>query len=79
MNNFVKMDVAIEILADKISNTTKKFYKTNNETYKNEITNLFEERTKIYNGDLEIINKVINVYGNELKRELIGKNTIDSL
>lgn len=70
MNNFVKMDVAIELLADKISTTTKKFVITNNEEYQNEIDNLIMERDKIYNGDIETIEKVINVYGEELKNSI---------
>ena len=67
MNNFVKMDVAIELIADKISKTTTKLETTNNVQYENELNNLIEERNKIYNGDINTIDKVINIYGNELK------------
>lgn len=67
MNNFVKMDVAIELMADKISKTTAKLETTNNAQYENELNNLIEERNKIYNGDINTIDKVINIYGNELK------------
>lgn len=67
MNNFVKMDVAIELMADKISKTTNQLIETNNIQYQNELDNLIIERDKIYNGDITIIDKVINVYGNELK------------
>lgn len=67
MNNFVKMDVAIELMAEKISRTTNQFIKTNNMQYQNELNNLNIERDKIYNGDIETIEKVINVYGKELK------------
>ncbi len=67
MNNFVKLDVAIEILADKISKTTTKLETTNNTQYENELNNLIAERNKIYNGDINTIDKVINIYGNELK------------
>lgn len=69
MNNFVKMDVAIELLADKISKTTQKFEITNNMEYQNELTNLIDVRNKIYDGDMNTIDKVINVYGNELKTD----------
>lgn len=70
MNNFVKMDVAIELLADKISKTTKKFEITNNIEYQNELNNLIEERNKIYSGDIDVIDKVINIYGNELRNNI---------
>ena len=69
MNNFVKMDVAIELMADKISKTTKKFEMTNEAKYENELDNLIIERDKIYSGDIEIIDKVINIYGEELKND----------
>lgn len=67
MNNFVKMDVAIELMADKISKTTQKFELTNNIEYQNELNNLIEERNRIYNGDIATIDKVINNYGAEYK------------
>lgn len=68
MNNFVKMDVAIELLADKISKTTKQYIATNNLEYQNQLNILMMERDNIYNGNIETINKVINTYGEELKK-----------
>lgn len=65
MNNFVKMDVAIELMADKISKTTQKFELTNKIEYQKELNNLIEERNRIYNGDIVTIDKVINTYGAE--------------
>lgn len=70
MNNFVKMDVAIELLADKISKTTRKFELTNELEYQNELDNLIIERDKIYSGDINVIDKVINIYGEELKNDI---------
>lgn len=70
MNNFVKMDVAIELLADKISKTTRKYEITNDLEYENELNNLIIERNKIYSGDINIIDKVINIYGAELKNDI---------
>ena len=67
MNNFVKMDVAIELLADKISRTSRKFIETKDMKYEDELNYLFNERDKMYNGDVNIIDKIINVYGPELK------------
>ena len=69
MNNFVKMDVAIEILADKMSKTTMQFYNTGNEVYHNEMDELMDEREKLYSGDTDIMDKIINIYGEELKNE----------
>ena len=59
MNNFVKMDVAIELLADKISRTSRKFIETKDMKYEDELNYLFNERDKI-----------INVYGPELKLDI---------
>ena len=68
MNNFVKMDVAIELLADKISKTTKQYIATNNLEYQNQLNILMMERDNIYNGNIETINKVINTYEEEIKK-----------
>ncbi|MEI3394165.1 MAG: hypothetical protein V8R82_00290 [Clostridia bacterium] len=70
MNNFVKMDVAIELLADKISRTSRKFIETKDMKYEDELNYLFNERDKMYNGDVNIIDKIINVYGPELKLDI---------
>ncbi len=67
MNNFVKMDVAIELLADKISKTTKQFNMSNNPIYQQELNNLMTERDKLYSGDINVMDKIINEYGKELK------------
>ncbi len=73
MNNFVKMDVAIELIADKISKTTRQYIETNNNECRNQLNNLIIERDNIYNGDIQTIDKVINVYGQELKNSLDGE------
>lgn len=70
MNNFVKMDVAIELLADKISRTSRKFIETKDMKYEDELNYLFNERDKMYNGDVNIIDKIINVYGPKLKLDI---------
>ena len=68
--DFVKMDVAIELLADKISRTSRKFIETKDMKYEDELNYLFNERDKMYNGDVNIIDKIINVYGPELKLDI---------
>lgn len=56
MNNFVKMDVAIELLADKISKTTKQFDITNNPIYKDELNDLMNMMKSLnYNYEVVII------------------------
>ncbi len=72
MNNFVKMDVALEILADKMSKVSMEFYETGKKEYANEMDNLMDERNKLYNGDNTIMDKIINIYGEELKDETNG-------
>ena len=50
----------------------KKAYESGKQEYQSEINNLMEERNKLYNGDNETIDKVINIYGEELKNENDG-------
>jgi len=63
-NNYDK-DLAIEIINRKINkvvNDAKKYA-----GLKDELNALKEEKEKIYKGDMEIINKVINVYIKDVK------------
>ncbi|MBO6233711.1 MAG: hypothetical protein J6I85_02705 [Clostridia bacterium] len=73
MNNFVKMDVAIELLADKISKTSNLFISTNDIKYQNQLENLIMDRENIYNGDMGTINKVIDEYRSDMKINLDGE------
>lgn len=66
MNNNTKLEIAIEIMAAKIAKTSKEIDEKKND----KIKLLMEERTKMYQFDEEIIDKIINVYGKEIK----GKN-----
>ena len=45
------------------------FYNTGNEVYHNEMDELMDEREKLYSGDTAIMDKIINIYGEELKNE----------
>ena len=63
-NNYDK-DLAIEIINRKINkvvNDAKKYADV-----KNELKTLKEEKDKVYKGDIDIINKVINVYIKDVK------------
>ena len=62
MNDNIKLEVAIEIMASKIAKTSKQGYDINSNEMK-----LLEEKEKMYNCDMDTIDKIINVYGKELK------------
>ena len=59
----IKLEVAIDIQASKIAKTSKQGYDINS----NEMKLLLEEKEKMYNCDMDTIDKIINVYGKELK------------
>lgn len=59
MNDNIKLEVAIEIMASKIAKTSKQGYDINS----NEMKLLLEEKEKMYNCDMDTIDKIINVYG----------------
>lgn len=63
----VKLEVALEILAMKIALTISS---DNSE----ELSKLLVEQKKIYSYDEKIIDKVLNVYGSEIKGLLKGEN-----
>jgi shikimate kinase len=63
MNSNTKLEIAIEIMAAKIAKTSRE----NNEKAKEELKILMEERNKMYREDKDIIYKIINVYGKEIK------------
>ena len=50
-------------MASKIAKTSKQGYDINS----NEMKLLLEEKEKMYNCDMDTIDKIINVYGKELK------------
>ncbi len=56
-----KMSIAIEILSMKLS---KEMFN------KEKVNKIFKEKELVYSGDIETINRVINVYGKELKEEM---------
>lgn len=64
MNDNIKLEVAIEIMASKIAQMHRDGYDINSK----EMKLLLEEKTKLYNCDMEIIDKIINIYGKELKK-----------
>ncbi len=71
MNSFSKMDVAIELLAEEISTASIRYNKTNNTIYKEQLNELINQREKLYNCDVNIINSIIENYGSNNKNEVI--------
>ena len=61
MNNNTKLEIAIEIMSAKIAKNNKE---ENNEKKLDELMN---ERTKMYQFDEKTIDKIINIYGKEIK------------
>ena len=59
-----KLEVAVEIIAAKIASLSNAGYNETNE----EMQILLKEREQMYTGDEEVINKIINVYGPEIKK-----------
>lgn len=63
-----KLEVALEILSAKIANMSKNGYTVQDE----EMKKLIKEREKMYSGDQEILEKIINKYGPEIKKNYEG-------
>lgn len=65
MNLNTKLEVAVEILAAKIAKTSKEGYSIEDQ----KIQILLNEREEMYKGNNIIIDKIINEYGKEIKRD----------
>lgn len=63
MNENTKLEIAVEIMAAKIAKTAREGVKPEDESMKK----LLNERVEMYQGNKEVIEKIINVYGNEIK------------
>ena len=64
MNDNIKLEVAIEIMASKIDSMAKKGYDNNSK----EMKKLLEEKKEMYNCNMEVIDKIITIYGEELRK-----------
>ncbi|MBR3249102.1 MAG: hypothetical protein IKF83_00175 [Clostridia bacterium] len=64
MSEYSDFDSAVEIMAYKIADCVKK---SEDIKYKKELEQLKKERSLMYSGDKEIIKKILNVYGKEIK------------
>ena len=70
MLKYVKMEVAFEIIGMRIALAIE-----NNDIEKIKILN--KEREELYNGNMEIFNKIYNVYAKEVKARIKGGDTND--
>ena len=64
MNDNIKLEVAIEIMASKIASMAKKGYDNNSK----EMKKLLQEKKEMYNCNMEVIDKIITIYGEELRK-----------
>ncbi len=64
MNKNTKLEIAVEIMAAKIAKTSREGIKPNDK----EMKKLLDEKVKMYQGNEEVIEKIINIYGKEIKQ-----------
>ena len=62
MNKNTKLEIAVEIMAAKIARSSRQGIGPDDK----EMRELLKEKVKMYQGDEEIIEKIINVYGKEI-------------
>lgn len=63
MDKNTELEIAVEIMAAKIAKASREGIEPDSE----EMKKLLDEKTKMYQGDKEVINKIINIYGIEIK------------
>lgn len=63
MNKNTKLEIAVEIMAAKIAKSIREGIEPESERMKQ----LLDEKVRMYQGDEEIIEKIINIYGKEIK------------
>lgn len=64
-----KVDIALDIMQLKIIDFMKNYKGNDKKEFENELKKLINERESIYNLDSDIINKVLNEYSKEFKKE----------
>lgn len=62
MNKNTKLEIAVEIMAAKIAKSAREGIDSK------EMQELLNERTKMYQGNEEIMDKVIEIYGEEIRK-----------
>lgn len=65
-----KLEVAVEIIAAKIAKCSREGCKEKDE----KMRKLMNEREEMYKGNEKIIDKIINIYGPEIKSDYLKKD-----
>ena len=69
MIDHVKLEIAIQLVAEKISNLNKLISKTKDESllsqYKNELKLAFDERDRVAHGEIRVVEKILKERNNE--------------
>ena len=68
-----KFDLALYVINLKIADTIKNNKEKEYNKFKTELTKLIDEKRRIYKNDKEIINKILNVYLEEIRGDKIGE------
>lgn len=68
MSSNTKLEIAVEIIAAKIAMYSNQGYKPEDE----QMSKLIKEREEMYNGNQIIINKIIEEYGPQIKKNYEG-------
>ena len=63
------INIALDIMQLKIIDFIKNYKGHDKENFENELKKLIDEREKVFNVDNDTINKVLNVYSKEFKKE----------
>ena len=63
MNENTRLEIAVEIMAAKIAKASREGIEPEDEKMKE----LLNEKIKMYQGDKKTIDKIINIYGKEIK------------
>ena len=71
MNSNTKLEIAVEIIANKIAKAARE----NDE----KIDQYLKEREEMYNGNDKIINKIVEEYGNYRRNNLANDNNLEKL
>lgn len=73
MREYAKLDTALEIMSYKLAKAVTKNNENNDEEAEKNIQTLKKIQKEVYKGNMEIIDKVIKVYGKEIKDDINNK------
>lgn len=73
MREYAKLDTALEIMSYKLAKAVTKNNEKNDEEAEKNIQTLKKIQKEVYKGNMEIIDKVIKVYGKEIKDDINNK------